>query len=316
VLSKPCLAARNLTEGELPCIGSLFITGFGGSATTFVGSWLNRAGFKFNNELHHEELSDVFVSWLSRTDAWRLDGRSRRSDGQGAAIGAGTRDAGPAFDPDFLLRYIRVQQQRSGSALALEHDVLFATGDTGRVAGLSRCLYRRVLVQMRDPLRTIHSYLGISGLVGFLVLADQLLARSGHFAHACALPVAPTEFPTPVMLQHVTTRREWVVYLAHIWWAWNEAAIAAAHDVYQFEHTDLAKICAMAELNVTACLDTPKPPPTNHHRSRAPPVTWEELCAADAGVALRVYELATRVGYRYNTSVISATAGCEATLVK
>ena len=98
-----------------------------------------------------------------------------------------------------------------------------------------------------------------------------------------------------------------------MWWAWNTAAIAAAHDVYQIEHADLEHICAIGGLNATTCANVSKPPPSksNGHHSRAPPIPWEELCEADATVAWRVYQLATQVGYRYNTSAVSASGGCQ-----
>ena len=286
-LSRECLRERNVTVASLPCVGSLFITGTGASGTAHTASLLNDAGFNFEAELHSEERS-VFVSWLSRTDVWRLT-----SGGMQRAY-----YAGPAFAPEHMLPYINNYPQ--------------VLSDLGRANGLSRCLYQRVLLQVREPLAVIQSYLFIlEGIVGFSVMADQLLARSGVFRSACDLPVAPTMHLSISKLSNRTARAPYVAYLAQHWWAWNTAALAAADGYYRVENTSLKQICALGGLNPARCAvkDNGR---INHHggstSTRVPPVTWTELCkATGARRTGLVYDLATRLGYTYT---ISAAPPC------
>ena len=79
-LSTACLAGRNLTAAQLPCTRTLFIVAFPGSGTSAMAQRLQRTLRNTHTTLHEETSRepDVLVSWLSRTDVWRL---ARRSDG-------------------------------------------------------------------------------------------------------------------------------------------------------------------------------------------------------------------------------------------
>ncbi len=65
-LSEACLARRNLSAANLPCVRSLLITAVAGSGTENMALRLNAV-----HEAHGRR-SDVLVSWYSRTDVWGL----------------------------------------------------------------------------------------------------------------------------------------------------------------------------------------------------------------------------------------------------
>ena len=200
--------------------------------------------------------------------------------------------AGPAFDPELLEPYVR--------------DFQYIVSGLGRAKGLSRCLYRRVLVQVREPLTVIKSYLVIlEGIVGFSVMADQLLARSGVFASACDLPVAPRK---QVDISRPGARAAAVAYLMQHWWAWNSAALAAADAFYRVENASLEAICTLGGLDAARCAAVENRGVnvrSNHHGGKGahdiPAVTWGELCDAAGPRATKLaYALANRLGYAYD----------------
>lgn len=73
-LHGPCLAARGLSVDTLPCVRSLLITSFPGSGSAAMARRLERVLTLRFNSVHESHVfePDVLVSWLSRTDVWRL----------------------------------------------------------------------------------------------------------------------------------------------------------------------------------------------------------------------------------------------------
>lgn len=298
-----CLAERNITRADLPCVGKLFVTATGGSGTLATADRLNAAGYAFESEDHVAE-TDVLVSWISRTDAWRL-----QLDDAGGAL----HKAGYAFDPRLFRPY-------SG------YNPLGVTSFVTHRA-LSRCLYRKVLLQVREPLATIASILVMAtgGAAGVHVIADQLVAQSGVFSSACDIPVMPT---LPMSIGHVNRpglRNAHLAYAAHHWWSWMTAALTTADAWYPVEGTNLSTICTLGGLDAARCArvdaDSSVQVHRNHHNvhggshgrtTAMTPVTWSELCGADAGIARRTHALAERFGYgaRYDAADVANASWC------
>ena len=288
--SKPCLAELNLKAEQLPCVGSLFITGAGGSGTRTVQEMLSAAGYDAEHERHFKE-TDVLVSWISRTDVWSL---SRAAES--------AYYAGPALDTDYLPEYGK-------------HMKYMMKGGISSKVGLSRCLYRRVLVQVREPLRAITSLLAPLVLYpGYHITGDQLLARSGFFDSVCDQTLLPKVAGTLPGIGHNSSRGHFVAYLALHWWAWNTAALASADDWYRIEGTNLSKICALGHLNVTRCGETERNWKSfNSHGSQSRElVAWSEVCRTAGPRTVRLlYELATKLGYEYGTDAAETVFGCH-----
>ena len=69
-LNSTCLAARNLSAQQLPCVRTLLVTAFPGSGTPSMAMRLKYALRRTHTTLHegHSVEPDVLVSWLTRTD--------------------------------------------------------------------------------------------------------------------------------------------------------------------------------------------------------------------------------------------------------
>ena len=282
-LSEPCIARRQLTVAELPCVGKLLITGYPGSGTLTTTVRLRKKGFITAHEFHALE-SDQLVSWLSRTDVWRL-GRNFT--------------AGPAFDSTALRQFYGITRPLVD---------LHITG-MGRVMRLSRCLYRRVLLQTREPLATIRSSLFTwARNRAWDVMADQLFARSDATSLAvCDLPVAPPS-RRRVDLNSTRSRRPIISYALHRYWLWMSAAAAASDAHFAVERElNISRVCAvLGGLDPAMCY-APDGKPVgssqhegNQHATKSiKRITWLEACAANKQAAIRVYQLARTFGYRY-----------------
>jgi len=268
-----------------PCVRQLFITSVGSSGSEYTSRRLNAAGFHFEHEMAREE-KDVLVSWLSRTDAWHL------VDGKWAG-----QQTGPTMDVDYFAPYFGYRPIAPG----LKHHV-----------GLSRCLYRYVLLQVREPLHVVSSLIAlIPRSAGYYIMADQLLARSGAFDSPCELPILPAAITSHALSLQIasnrTGRAALVAYAMHHWWAWNTAALRAADDWYRVEDTNLTTICDLGGLDSETCERVDSngriSNSSNHHglwkADGMLPVTWEEACRADGAWARAAHTLATRLGYEY-----------------
>ena len=295
-LSEPCLSQRNLTTSSLPCVRQLFITSFPGSATHAWAIQLRKKGITTTHESHFLE-ADVHVSWLSRTDVWQLSPNFT---------------ARSALDPGSLLAYGGMRA-RSWPGRELRGRELF-----------SRCLYRRVLLQTREPLAAIRSHMILAVTCrSYDLLADQHLARSNASALAvCGLPLVPRAVARPNQLNSTLLRKPLVAYLLHRWWMWMVSALAVADGHYAIERegSNLSRVCEMGGLNAWDCSPTYRGPAAHganqgsvsSHSSheQVPSVTWPEACAANADAALRVRRLANQLGYQYDGEDRNLAADC------
>ena len=304
-LDHQCLAARNVTEAQLPCVRSLSIASYPGSGTTAMAVALRRLGLTVAHESHHLE-TDVIVSWLSRSDAWRV-GR-----GHGAVPDFTT--AGPAHDPTYRRRTYRIPWAWGERRV-----------DTMR---LSRCLYRRLLLQAREPLAALRSSLSMTKLVPeYSILFDQLLARSGSaLLRRCPLPVRP--MGVRYNLTDEASRRPLVRYEVRRWTLWMESALGVADASYRIEGTgaNATAVCLLGGLPAARCTGAAEAARSstsgaasrrvtglhqattsrNRHSGHqtVPPLSWAEVCAADAAAARHVHSLAERLGYSYDRSAV------------
>lgn len=313
-LSTPCLAELNISEAKLPCVRNLFVTAFPGSGTLFTATQLRKLNYLVAHESHHlEELElkpDVLVSWYSRTDVWRLPRFVR-----GPNVTAGI-----AHDPHWRKAYHVGGHRKIDGVL------------------LNRCLYRRVLLQTREPLATIRSCLQMSvAAMEYDVLADQLLARGLALAgntSAC-LPVRPRKVRCD--LRSTSSRRSLVAYLLCRWILWMEAALLAAdwHFAIEDVGSDPVHLCTLLGLHGlpapflnanlpagsrvragAACqipgAVAPARVQAGQHRhsthEQVVPLTWAEACEAHEEAARRAFALARSLGYRYGQR---QTLSCE-----
>jgi len=290
VLSEPCLALRNLTASDLPCVRSLLVTTFPGSASLAMATMLQAAHNSTVVHENHPLETDVLVSWSSRTDAWRL---------------ASSFSSGEAHDPAFRKRPYGIV----GRGM---HKVDWP---------LSRCLYQRVLVQTREPLAAIRSTLVLSvRYPAYDVLADQLLARSdAALLSECKLPVRPVG--SCWNLAEREARQPLVTYLTRRWVMWMSAALDVADGRYAIEQTgtNASHVCKLGRLASCKGSVAGNGATSKHHDHRTeqihshsshdevPPLTWEELCRADHQAARRALALATEhMGYSYDPATLAS----------
>ena len=272
-LDRDCLSQRNLEVENLPCVRSLLITSFMGSGTASIADAIQAV-----HEDPRKE-SDKLVGWLSRTDVWQLSNDFR---------------GGPTHNRTYEAKTIATIHGGRSWGLTAK-------------ATLSRCLYRRVLLQTREPLATIHSALALfCKQAGYFVMADQLLVRSLSQVisqHPCGPPIAPLAagFCTHYSLRYRDRRAPLMAYLIRLWYMWMHTAANMADEVYAIEHTNQSQICAQG--NVTC----PKQDRLSNHRNHHTgydhifAVTWEELQQADRVAAALAYRLSTsRFGYVYS----------------
>ena len=309
-LSGRCLRERNLSAAKLPCVRQLFITGYPGSATRAMADRL--AGQlrwshtrpkelrlpKFLTVAHevHSIESDILVSWLSRTDAWQL----RVGVQKGFATQLSVDKSAYALYPWMRGRH--------------------ANG-MGNLLKLSRCLYRRVLLQTREPLATLRSVLTLfCGGTSYFVMADQLIARSGStLLEQCDSPVAPNvtrheqgqqDIRCPFYWQIANStvgRRPLLRYLLRSWFLWVGTAFNAAdaHFAVERDGRYLANVCALGGIicrneSMSDVQGTSSLRKFSHSTYDAvQPITWHEAYAADAEAAALVRNLAERLGYSY-----------------
>ena len=200
----------------------------------------------------------------------------------------------------------------------------------GSRKGLSRCLYRRVLLQTREPLATIRSNLGIIGrdaLRGYYHMLDQQIARSDSAAlKLCQLPLLPrilccnfSSATVGSILWH-KHRQPFISYLLHLWWMWMTAAHGVADGVFDIESVGLqlniSTVCAeLGGLDRSWCYGADRNRGStstfSHAKESVPTVTWAEACAANADAAARVFRLGSTFGYRYG-----AEADCARSLAQ
>ena len=288
-----CLEARNISVESLTCIRSLYITSFPGSGTAAMARRLEYAMGLAGASAHENQMNEpqVLISWMSRTNVWQLP--------QPTCLALAVDDSGYQFYP-----WMRGKH----------------TNGMGSRMYLGRCLYRRVLLQTREPLAAIRSMLSrfCSG-TSYFVMADHLVSRSGS-AHldACRLPVAPTDWPCPMtsrrrwMLNNTKVRRPVVRYLLRLWFHWMRAALDAADAHYAVESVWPRplneSVCELAGFGATACLrDDPalaivRLAGENTHSSRdaVHRIDWDEAEAADPQAARIVKRLSEELGYRYD----------------
>lgn len=280
-LRHDCLARRGLSAAQLPCVRELLITGFTGSGTTSVADGIGAC-----HESHWLECG-VLVSWLSRTDVWRL----------GANFSSGF-----GLDGEVIMRHYNARPSPG----------------IGKKVNLSRCLYRTVLLQTREPLSTIRSAMSLfCRQTGYDVMRDQLLARSRSSVLArCGLPMAPTGGKVcarPSDMERPATRWPFVGYYVRSWWMWMAAALEAADGHFAVEKANASAILRMGGVargrahspcGGGGCVRR------NIHGSMAtttPQVTWEEARRADPVGARGAFDLATRLfGYAYQEHEVPA----------
>ena len=305
-LALKCLSRQ--AARALPCVRKLLVTGTEGSGTTNLAQRLRASGFQAVHETHYTQ-SQVLVSWFSRTDHWQLG--SRNSSQQAWTLRAsGSR------------RAWRLSGIRAG------------THNMGAISTLNACLYHRVLLLVREPLRAIRSIIYSflptrPDFRSWLAISDALMLRSGSEIPLCHLHAVPRIRTS--CCNNSKGRAHILRYAARYWFAWNTAALAVADGVIHLEKYSMAQVCALGGLNTSspacssslscarACGDS-RPvygrkdslgTGRSHIKSGRDilPVTWPELCQADQDAAGRAYALANRLGYSY--SVVDEAACAE-----
>ena len=310
-LDSACLAARNLSIHQLPCVRTLLITAFPGSGTLSMSRRLGhvlRRTHTTRHEAQHLE-PDVLLSWIARSDVWRL-GRGNASSPPNATCGLALRED--------IYREYRWTRNRH-------------TYGMGSRMFLNRCLYRKVLLQTREPLAAIRSVLSrfCTG-VSYFIMADQLIARSGSARlGSCVPPISPPgaaqcPFRTYQQLNNTAVRRPLLRYLLRLYWHWmgNALDVADGHfaleDVWHKQLLANGSVCQLAGLPQAMCHEdrvtrgiamrlsdnqtsAEARRERNSHSSSAlvQPVTWKEAHVADKQAATLVRQLAARLGYRY-----------------
>ena len=223
--------------GSMP--KQLLITSMMGSGTMYVSELLTKVGAHAGHQAPGDT-NPIVVSWFTRSNVislMRLNASMREAmDAQ-----LPHEQHGRMQHPAPWKRHERWLSHASyptyGAPVAKPkyagpswtYYAPFKPSGAGSILETTPCLYRRVLVQIRHPLRTISSmraFVSASGPISYNFVESDAMLRLGTTA------IRPHELPD-VRLINRSDEREVLLYLAHLWWAWFTASLAAADGWYR-----------------------------------------------------------------------------------
>jgi len=272
-----CLKLLNIdSQRNDICVQSVYITGSMGSGTMYSSRLLDGVW-----QNHSRTESNVLVSWFSRSDVFKLLG------GEGS---------GPT---KFMNLYWDDQE------VYADH-----------MNYLNQCFYRKVILQVRHPLKVIASGLfSFQQEVGWFSYEkwDRLICISERIVNGEGSGIGGvcdanlkidsrktgiTDYESLGKLEGggEEERRKHIVYIADRWVRWNEYALMVVEDVVRLED-GAGAICQAVGMPCGGSRIGKEPEKVNSHSGNKREISWDELEKADASVFHRVRHLAKKLGY-------------------